>query len=194
MDRIPAMTSDLTQRKLAELASRVMPPAVIVEVGVWLGACTVAMARMAATEIHAYDVFRTNADQVAKAGRAGLHLEPGQNTVPIVAAYLEERAPKVVVALHRGNIAGASWLGPRIGLYVDDACKHRSAFDAAMRTFSPWFEESAYVALLDFYFYEKRGNARALRYQREYVEARPGHFEFVERIPSSSNAIFRWHK
>ncbi len=188
---IPAMTSHLAHDELRALASQVRSPASIVEVGVWLGACTRAMAESAAVPIHGYDVFTANWDQVKKAAQAEIKLENGQDTLPLVRLFLGGAPGEVI--LHKGNAVNARWEGP-IGLYVDDACKHQSAFDAVMRTFSPWFIEGAWVALMDFFFYEKKNNSPALMYQKAYVEARPSNFEFVKRIPDSSNAIFRWHR
>ncbi len=157
---------------------------VAVELGTWLGHTTRVIAEAnPELEIHSFDRFRPNHTEVAKAAAQGVELAYGVSCLPWVRTALGG----LHVTLHEGPIERAGWDGESIVLHVDDACKMRAEFDAALRTFSPcWLAGVTRVVLLDFWWHElyPAGPERERRrYQQQWLHAHEGCFEVESERP-----------
>jgi hypothetical protein len=163
----------------------------IVEVGSWLGAGTAQLAlgaRESGASIHVYDKWQATGPEVGKAGRVGLDLHEGQDTLPLVREHL---APfDVDITFHKGDVRKATWPGGPIGLYVDDAAKQPRTFRHIASTFGPHWEDGCVVVLMDYWFFETAG----FRYRSQQLWAfwNRGRLERLEdRIGGTSAAAFR---
>lgn len=163
---------------LREYAAAVPEGRAIVEVGSWLGAGTLELAEASRCPIHVYDKFLANESEVGKAAAFGFSLSVGQNTLPLVEAYLEPHGERV--HFHRGPLYKARYDGPPIGLYVDDASK--AFWSQAERIFGPHFDESTVLVLMDYHYPKCTVQREAMR----------RHEVLLERTPDSSTAVFRW--
>jgi hypothetical protein len=193
-ETIPSMGGREIGPLLREYAAGVKPGRAIVEVGSWLGAGTAQMALGvldAGNEvpIHCYDFWRATASEVAKAARAGVILETGEDTLPLVMDYLADY--DVEIGFHQGDIRKATWIPQPIGLYVDDAAKREDAFLHVMQTFSPWFIPNETVVVLMDYYYFEHTDAEGMDFQHRFVTARPDQFMPLGRPrEDKSAAIF----
>ena len=178
---------------LYELASQCPGGSSIVEVGCWLGAGTYHLARGAlhthnpAVEVHCYDRWTANEQEIEKARKFGVELRLGEDTLPRVQKTLSSLAARVYY--HKGDIREAQWDGRPIALYVDDATKVDSLWRHAMKTFRPSFILGAHLVLMDYHFDEKAGPAYAA--QKRYM-AQHSEFRLVqERLGGTTTAIFQ---
>lgn len=130
--------------RLAEYAQRIPEDQAIVELGAWLGGGTQFLVREHG-QLYVYDYFFANPSEVRKARKFGVKLTIGQDTLPIV----RERVPQAIFT--KGDIREATYSGPPIGMYVDDASKEVS-WSKAMETFEPHFADSAILFLMDYDF------------------------------------------
>jgi hypothetical protein len=191
--RIPSMGGDQIQAFLERQAG--LCRSSVVEVGSWLGAGTVALARgskSSGCELHVYDQWEATESEVEKARAFGLELCVGQNLLPLVEDLIRPIKPET--KFYRGDLAAARYNGRSIGLYVDDAAKRKHLFDKAMSAFAPHWEDGCVVVLMDFFHFEKAG--AQYRYQFEVVERFSRHFERLD-LPGSqgtSQAAFRYHR
>lgn len=189
---IPDMGAHRHARLFHDMAARVQAGQTIVEVGAWLGASTAHLALGVRTSgrgvpVHVFDRWRVNADQVEKARRFGLEIEPGQDSLPIFERYLEPFGVDVVP--HQGEIEDTEWRDGSIGLYIDDAAKGSRAFHRMLTIFAPhWVPGVTRLILSDFYFFERTGSPDH-RYQQQIVEAFPACFEVVIDRPSGAGSI-----
>lgn len=192
--RIPHMGGRSIGPWLSRWASFVPAGAAIVELGCWLGAGTAQLAlgaRQSGATIHTYDRWDARASEIRKARDQGVTLRPHQDTLPIVRAHL---APfGVPIVFHRGPIQSATWSGGPIGLYVDDAAKQAASFAHVRRVFWPSLIDGAIVVLMDYHYYEQRGEK--YRAQRAVMEAHPDRFVcLADHIAHTSAAAFRYRK
>lgn len=166
----------------------------VVELGTWLGAGTAQAALalkkfdVADATIHTYDSFTATHDGVKKWSP----LTRGQDTLPIVKKSLEPFNMNIVY--HKGRIEQSGpWKGGPICLHIDDAMKRPDAFNWAIKTFMPsWVPNRTLVVLMDVFYFEKKPNDRALRYQLNWVK-QSGCLELLLRIEGSSIGFFRYH-
>jgi hypothetical protein len=160
---------------LDKYASEVPEDQAIVEVGAWLGCGTRFLIRPKG-ELFVYDRFKASKSEVWKAKAFGVHLTPGQNTLPWVQSHLPEG-----IHFIRGEIMKATYDGPKIGMYVDDASKQGKVWHHSMQVFEPHFAEGAILFLMDFDF-------APCTVQREYAKR----WKMLERhLAGTSCAIFR---
>ena len=164
---------------LREYASTVPEGRTVVELGSWLGAGTYELASATTCEIHVYDKFRASESEVKKAKAFGFDLVVHEDTLPKVRAYLKPFGDRV--RFHKGPLYKASYDGPKIGLYVDDASK--SFWKQAERIFAPYFDNQTILIMMD-YHYPK---CSLIRQEMERHEM------LLERTPDSSTAVFRWN-
>lgn len=175
---------------LEQLASDVPEGQAIVEVGCWLGAGTAHLAlgaRDNGTSIHCFDRWKANLGEVRVAGRFGVALERGQDTLPRVRESL--RPFGADINWHQGGLRKSSWHGQTIGLYVDDASKSPELWHHAAKTFIPHVPVGGFLVLMDFYFFETRG----ARYKAQYrwMATRGDRFKQVgDHVGGTSTAIF----
>lgn len=194
-DIIPSMTGEKAKRLLRQYASRVKPGHSIIEVGVWLGACTAQLAlgimdSHTNNMIHIYDRFCANNSEIKKAEWQGVVLYEEENTRYIFKGYME-RFP-VRIKINTCNIKKAKYKGQKIGLYVDDAAKRKEYFDRMIKVFFPYFVANETILFLMDYFYFERTGCSAHKYQYEYMQAHKKQFKFIQRIDKTSSAIFRY--
>ncbi|HET6499027.1 MAG TPA: hypothetical protein VFH17_08260 [Coriobacteriia bacterium] len=195
--RIPSMGGREIGRDLREWAAACPDGSAIVELGCWLGAGTAQMALGVrhsgrSVVVHAYDAFEASAGEVAKAAAHGVRLRDGQDTSGRVFETLHEIG--ALVTLHKGDIRKARYAGPPISLHVDDCCKRNYLFLPALRTFGPhWIAGQTVVVLMDFWYFERPGVDRALRFQHDWMAEHAGCFEVIrERMPGTSAAAWRY--
>ena len=160
---------------LKEYASAVPPEQAIVEVGAWLGCGTQFMARPKG-ELFSYDRFKASKSEVWKAKAFGVDLTVGQDTLPWVKSHLPEG-----ITFTKGEIMNATYNGPPIGMYVDDASKQPELWAHSMQVFEPHFAEGAILFLMDFDF-------APCKAQRKYAKR----WTLLDRkISGTSCAIFK---
>ncbi|MFG5379689.1 hypothetical protein [Yoonia sp. R2-816] len=110
--RIPSMGGRQIGAHLRQLAAQNAANSCIVEVGAWLGAGTAQLALGAeaapvAPEIHVFDHFHASESKVTKAAAAGVQLEKGQDTRPVVERHLADL--DATIYLHKGKIKDITW-------------------------------------------------------------------------------------
>jgi len=152
----------------------------IVEVGTWLGAGTYHLAKginEKNVEVHCFDRFQSNIQEVNKAAGNDLILTVGQDTLPIVKEYLKEFKN---IVYHKTNIYEAKWEGKKISLYVDDACKRTDKFIYAIKTFSPcWIPGKTIIILMDFFWHLKHPDEKDAQCQPEFIEKNKEFFHHI---------------
>lgn len=178
MDRaidIPHMGAGKIAPLLQKHAAKVSEDQSIVEVGSWLGRGTRCLLRQKG-ELFVYDRFRASQSEVMKAKAFGVHLTARQNTLPWVKSHLPEG-----IHFRRGEIMKATYSGPQIGMYVDDASKQGKVWNHSMRVFEPYFVKGAILFLMDYDF-------PSCTVQREYSKR----WTMLDRkVNGTSCAIFR---
>lgn len=166
----------------------------IVELGAWLGAGTFYLASGAAESgctVHSFDRFQARGQEIEKAARFGVQLIHGQDTFPIFKKNIS-RFERYVFP-HKGQIQNAQWNGNPISVYVDDACKRRTAFLQALKTFSPsWIPGVTVLVLQDYLWSLRHPNEPDAQIQRETVEGNPGSFTELQRWPDLCAVAFRF--
>ena len=178
---------------LERYAAQVPPGAAIVEVGCWFGAGTAhlalgALENPAKPEIHVFDRFRANDEEVGKAAKFGLWLKAGQDTLPLVRSSLGRFAARI--HFHKSDIRAIFWPPQPIALYVDDASKAEVLWNYAMSVFRPHFVPGAILVLMDYHFDEKAGEKYAA--QKRYMARHEGEFELIEeRMAGTTAAVFK---
>lgn len=165
----------------------------IVELGVWLGGCTayVALGLHDAKKramIHVYDRFNASPSEGVKADAQGLKLTVGMNTAGIFDQFLKPFEADIVK--HIGDIKSKYWQGGPISILIDDASKRKPEFDHVRKEFFPSVIKGGILFLMDYFYFEKRPNDEGLRYQKDTMTRMIG-YEFINRIPGTSAAIFR---
>jgi hypothetical protein len=196
---IPSMGGDEIGRLLYEYAYNVKTGCAIVELGCWLGAGTIHLARgvrdsYRGVKIHAYDNFKAGKSQIDKADKFGVELD-GKNNLTIFHGYLASGDVADYVIPHKGDIKKATWTNKPIGLHIDYACKRKAAFDKAIETFSPaWIAGETIVVLMDYWYFQRPGKDNGLKYQYDWMRRHKKHFEVVvdrlhKRVPG---AAFRY--
>ena len=153
---------------LRRYADQVPKEQAIVECGAWLGGGTQFLTRPAG-DLHVYDRFIANDSEAKKAFAFGLVLIPGQNTLP----YVKSRLPKSV-KFHKGELLKATYKGPPIGLFVDDASKQPKVWANTMAVFEPHFVSGTILVLMD-YDYPPCECQRDYSKKWELVEREIGH-------------------
>ena len=164
-----------------------------VEVGSWMGAGTIALARgISATKNHlyVYDRWRATEEEVRKAKTAGVSIQSSDDLLPQVRKHVLEVARNV--SFIQGEITDAKYAGGPIGLYVDDAAKTEKLFRYVTGLFAPQWLDGATVVLMDFYHYRKGGER--FRFQERVISAFPESFEKItlENSQELSGAAFSY--
>jgi hypothetical protein len=169
----------------------------VVEVGPWLGACTVEVLEGLGisdhpAKIHVYDKFKPSGSEVAKADKFGVQLCVGKSSLKVfqsnVLPHLQKRT---MVVVHCGDIREAKYCGEPIGLFMDDASKREDAFRHTVSTFFPYILPRAIVILMDYWYFLKAGPK--FKYQHDWMseQERLGTFKYIESVPNTSIAIFQ---
>ena len=110
----------------------------VVEVGSWMGAGTVALARGISktnNSLYVYDRWRATEDEVRKAQAAGATIGLSEDLLPQVRRRVEKITPNAHFI--QGEILDAKYSGSPIGLYVDDAAKTEKLFRYVTGLFAP---------------------------------------------------------
>ncbi len=192
---IPSMGGTEIGPILRKYASQVKSGQAIVELGCWLGAGTrqlldgVQQSGNGAV-VHSFDKFRVSEQQRRKAAVHGVRLK--DSFKEFTSTFASDLASGCLV-VHKGPIGRTVWNGVRIGLHVDDACKRQTAFDQAIKIFSPsWVPNVTVLVLMDFWYFTKRSDP-GLRYQYEWMEKHKD--QFLSLAPPDSftcTAVFRY--
>ena len=193
--RLPSMGGREIGHYLRQCVRGLCDGDTIIELGTWLGAGT-AQVCLGLREsgvravVHTYDRFEARATERTKAAGRGIKLKSHENTLPRVERMISGFG--VEVHLHRGDIHVARYKGPAIALHIDDACKREPVFLHALKTWGPWWIPGrTIVVLMDYYYWQVRpGLDAGLRFQHDFVTARPRVFEEVWRHNDDSPAAF----
>jgi hypothetical protein len=190
---IPSMGGTEIGDFLRTEAARVKPDQCIVELGVFLGAGTVQLSQGADQQvpIFCYDRFEARNHEIEIAAKFGVGLTFGEDTLPRVQKTVSDDR----VFLHKGLIQDIKeFCGPKIGLFVDDVCKRKELFLHAMDLFSPWWIPGETVVLLmDFWYFTKKPNDPALKFQHDFMLEHAECFEPIQkRFFGLSCAAFRY--
>ena len=192
-EKIPSMGGAQIGTTLRALVRNATPNTAIIEVGCWLGAGTaqIALGALERTDadvqIHCYDRWVANQAEVEKAAAKGLMLEINEDLLPYVRRFLKPFP--YPIEFHQGDIRYASWEGPPISVYIDDASKTRRLFLHSLKTFSRhWIPGETVIVLMDYNMWRKSGNPEHAC-QKEFIEAHPLSFEQIE---NSLVSIFRY--
>jgi hypothetical protein len=191
---IPSMGGGKLNKIFFDYAKAIPSGGVAVELGTWCGAGTRALVKGVKesgndVEIHGYDDFIIQGNEVDKAAKFGVKLKQGQNILPLVKKWLY--VPGVKLNLHQGEITKNKWDGKPIYLYIDDACKYEENFIKALKIFSPsWVPMKTIVVLMDYYFYLARPNDKKLEFQKNFIESRPESFKLKYVNKKLGTAIF----
>ena len=194
--RIPSMGGRKLGPLLREAARRAPGGTAIVEVGSWLGAGTAQLAlgirgrQRPDVALHSFDRWRAHPVDIAPAARAGLRLDPFEDTLPRVRRMLDPFG--VPVRFHQGELRHARWNGGPISVYVDDASKWLPGFCHALATFAPsWIPGETTIFLMDFHHWRETKDREA-EFQRRFIEAAGDCFEPIEARTTTSLAMFRY--
>lgn len=174
---IPSMGGHHLGRLLEEWAS--FGPGCVVEVGAWLGAGTVFLSRGAHSAdrpLHVFDRWKASAGEVQKARQSGVHLQLGQDLLPLLTENLGALASHA--HFHQGEIIGLRNFDSPIGLYVDDASKTKRIFEKSLTVFAPSWLDGCKVVLMDFDYYKTKG--KEYRYQERVINRFKRNFRELE--------------
>ncbi|PCJ18257.1 MAG: hypothetical protein COA96_16690 [SAR86 cluster bacterium] len=201
--KIPSMLPDSIQAYMTELAAKWTGQGSVVECGAWLGATTAALCDGLVSagydrKIHVYDRWEANGAECGKAGRQGVPIEDGQNTLGVLMELLGDHAR--MVSPHRGRIERAQWSAVEpIELFVLDACKYEAVFMPTIMTFAKaWIPGVTTVAFMDHHFYQRYdvGSAEHDRYSihARWLEAHAESFSVVRDFAPDEPMILRYVK
>lgn len=194
-NRIPCMVNQETKNLLRHYASLIKLNTAIVEVGVWLGACTAQIAlglkdSCKTNTIYAYDRFKANASEVKKALWQQVILYEGENTRYMFKGYMEYF--DIYCQINKGNILKAKYKGDKIGLFIDDLSKNKEKFDYIVKTFFKYFiPNETILFLMDHYYFEKTFNP-SHKYQYYWMQKHEKEFELIKRVFNCSVAIYKY--
>ncbi len=177
---IPSMGGEEIGAFLREQASKVKPGEAIMELGTFLGAGTIHLARGAApgVEVHAFDRFLARAHEIKIAKNFGVELAMNEDTLPRVILNMGKVSNRVT--FHKVLMQDVAWTGAKIALYVDDVNKRGPAFLKALRTFSPfWIPGRTVLVLMDYWFFKKHPNDEGFRFQHEYMTRNAHKFQQI---------------
>lgn len=192
VNKIPSMVTDTCRAAIRRYASMVHEGC-IVEIGTFLGACTVEIFKGLNeagkdNRVYCYDHFKCIYEKQQEIARGHAVLEIGKSYLQQFIKNTELTGGNITIT--DANIRLATWNRyDRIALYIDDAAKKKENFDHMTRTFFPSLIPGAIVMLLDYYYYEKKPK---YCYQRKWMQKHEKNFEFVERPDRSSPAVFRY--
>ena len=163
----------------------------IVELGTWFGAGTHALASgaPAGVQVHTYDRFRITQGEKQAAAYCGIKIHGSGDLLTTVKGLLSDAGD---IVYHKGEITQATWEGPEIAVYADDACKRRGAFTHAIRTFSPWWFPGTVVVLMDYYWHRRHVAEPDAQVQPEFVAANRKRLEFLRDWDGLSCVAFRY--
>lgn len=190
MKKIPHMGGGTLGPWLQKYASNADPGTAIVELGTWLGAGTQYLAEGApdGVTVHTYDKFQIKGNEVDKAARQGLTVRHKQDSLSVVKEFLKDYDN---IIFYKGEITSAKWMGPKISVHVDDACKLLPEFKFAINTFSPyWIPGKTILVLMDFYFYIKRVDIPGYICQKNWMDKHKENFKHIESWEDQSSAAF----
>lgn len=165
----------------------------IVEVGTYLGACTVEILKGLeqsgkANRVYCYDHFKCIYENQKRLAAGHAKLEIGKSYFGAFYRNIKELSSDLIVT--QINVRLATWnRSDPIALYIDDASKKKDTFDHVTKTFFPSLIPGAIVMLMDYFYYEKKPK---YGYQRKWMKTHSSNFDFVERPDGSSPAIFRY--
>lgn len=190
---IPTFTNLETKIVLQNYASQINPGRTIVEIGPWLGACTVRMSRMLQAKkknniIHVYDRFLANEKEVQEAERYGVILFDGENIEYIFKSYLNFYIKNIIV--NKGNIRNARYRNGKIGLYIDDASSSKKYFDYLIKTFFKHFIPNETIICLTNYYRFRHTYNPGHRYQYYWMQGNKNQFQLIKNIGGCDTAIF----
>jgi len=200
MADIPTMVADDALDYIERIGARWTGRGVAVECGSWLGRsfahlCMGLRSAGYDREIHSYDRFEANDDEVEKAAAQGVELCAGQDTTSL---FLENVMPYYShVRAHRGRIERASWCGDPIEIFLIDAAKREAPFKATLRTFGPSFIPGVtIIGLMDFNFHRKKEPPRdePYLYQHRMVKRLGEKLELMRDWVVKDPAFFRYAK
>jgi hypothetical protein len=192
-NKIPAMSNFITKETIRYYVSKIKNDRAIVEVGVWLGACTAYIAlglkdSHKDNTIYVYDRFVANDSEVSKAEWNGIVLYEGENTKSIFQAFLAPYCANI--KLSKCNIFKAKYKGPKIGVFIDDVSKREKYFEHTIKTFKKYFIPGETICFfMDYFFFEKTG-LKIHRYQYDWMQAHKKEFQFIKHVEDSCCGIF----
>lgn len=197
LKKIPSMGGTEIGEYLRKYASEIKKDQCIVEVGSWFGAgtyqlCQGVVSSRQYNDIHVYDRWTANKSEIEKAAKWGIKLQSGNDILPFVKKFLEEFSGAINISYNKQHIKTLKkFTGSKIGLYVDDASKRKELFDKSMSVFKPHFAKGCILILMDFYYFEHKSGDDGLRYQINYMTGNK-EFEFIQRIPNSVAAVYKY--
>jgi hypothetical protein len=197
LKKIPSMGGTEIGEYLRKYASEIKKDQCVVEVGSWFGAgtyqlCQGVVSSRQYNDIHVYDRWTANKSEIEKAEKWGIKLQSGDDILPYVKNFLSEFSDAINITYKKQHIKTLKkFTGGKIGLYVDDASKRKELFDKSMSVFKPHFAKGCILILMDFYYYEHKNFEAGLMYQKNYM-LKSSDFEFIQRIPNSVAAIYKY--
>jgi hypothetical protein len=195
---IPRMNDPAVYDRLEQAGREYTGRGMILQYGIWLGASTLAITQGLGKTSHKYseiftalscvDQFCATATEVQKAKAAGIDLQIGQDTLPLV----KQNLAGLDVQLIKSNIETFGWGGWPIEIFVLDAAKHIA--DQIVWELEKYFVSGAVIGFLDFYYFIGRDQP-ALESLYSYVMSNRYYIPDTNWEPrGSSAAFFRYHK
>jgi len=200
---IPAMTPPEVHSYLYHLGKSWTGDGSALELGSWLGASAVPMARGLSSvgydlPFWMFDRWRADRNQVELASKFGQRLTIGQDTVGICAQNVKCEYEQIRCV--KGELPGilSEYDGNKIEFAIFDAPKRNPVFIDCMRTLEPLFIPGITVlGLLDFYSYLKSDEAEIdpRRAPVEFITGHTDHFKNIMEWPGlCSCAFFKYLK
>jgi predicted O-methyltransferase YrrM len=148
IERIRGLITQAQGEALAELASTIDPPYVIVELGSYMGKSTAYLASKARVPVHAVDLWTIGTQREDWRGRCSRGSTQRAFIANLVRLGLWRK-----VRMHRADSVaeGQAWDGPRIGLLYHDADHSEAGVTADLEAWAPHLAPGAIVAIDDYW-------------------------------------------
>lgn len=164
----------------------------IVELGCWLGYITsnilyALVKHNKNNPVYVYDNFVINENEKIKAGKRGLILKNGEDSLKLVKDNLKPFGYDNIYYIKTRIEEVKEFNENKIGFLIDDATKGKRAWDVSLNVFFPKLTTNSKIFLMDYNHYKKSGKD-VHKNQKRYMENNEN-FEFLGELGSEEGVF-----
>ena len=189
---VPAMTSPVVHEYLKELGLLYSGKGVVMELGCWLGGSALPLLEGLVEagydkQFYAFDRWKADQSQIAKAAKEGVKLKKGQDTIDLFYSNIKGTYQKV--SAYKGGLPDTlcDWeeeiSNERVEICIFDAPKQEPIFTGCMQHILPYCIPGVTVfGLLDYHFYKRHTGIKRKRFKApvDFLLKYAGHFQIVK--------------
>lgn len=196
---IPNMVGTKKEKKIfnfiEETCKNLKDDESIVELGCWLGYITsnilyALVKHNKSNPVYVYDNFVINENERIKAGKRGLILKNGEDSLKLVKDNLEPFGYNNIHYIKTKIEKVEEFYEDKIGFLIDDATKGKRAWDVSLNVFFPKLTKNSKIFLMDYNHYKKSGKD-VHKNQKRYMENNED-FEFLGEL-GSEEGVFMYN-